>query len=496
MLASFEGALGRSIFEGWALQATDWVIFGGTGDLSIRKLMPALYRCEGEGRMVDGSRVLATSRGNVSQDDFVAKVKAGLQKFLTAGEFDEAIWTAFAARLTIVNVDLSDIDSWSEMTETLTSSRANPVYYLAIPPSLFGGVCATLSTLGLVSEAARVIVEKPLGYDRESAEAINGEIGRYFTESQVYRIDHYLGKESVQNLLALRFANRMFENIWDANSIDHVQITLAESVGVESRGGFYDSAGAMRDMVQNHLLQLLCLVAMDPPNALDADSVRSEKIKVLRSLRKITDADIAKHTVRAQYVDGEVGGKSVDSYVGDLGHPSRTETFVAIRAFVDNWRWKGVPFYLRTGKRMNGRYAEMVIQFKPVTHPLFGQEQNNQLVIRLQPEEHIYINLMSKDIASADVKLRPVEFEIDLAAECNAPVADAYKRLMLDAMAGNGTLFVHRDEVDHAWRWADPIIAGWKKNLASLSYYAAGSNGPEAAERLIAEDNRKWHVQD
>lgn len=446
--------------------------------------------------MVEGSRVIATSRGNLTQDDFLAQVKAGLQKFLAAGEFDEPTWQAFSARLSIVNVDLSDISSWTELADSLKAVDSVPVYYLAIPPSLFGGVCASLSSLGLVSANSRVIVEKPLGYDQESAEAINGEIGRYFNESQVYRIDHYLGKESVQNLLALRFANRMFENIWDTNSIDHVQITLAESVGVESRGGFYDGAGAMRDMVQNHLLQLLCLVAMDPPNALDADSVRSEKIKVLRSLRKITGDDIARHTVRAQYVDGEVKGQVVDSYIGDLGKPSRTETFVAIRAFVDNWRWKGVPFYLRTGKRMSSRYAEMVIQFKPVTHSLFGQEQNNQLVIRLQPEEHIYINLMSKDIASADVKLRPIEFEIDLAAECNAPVADAYKRLMLDAMAGNGTLFVHRDEVDNAWRWADPIIAGWKKNLAPLSYYAAGTDGPEAAEKLMRDDGREWHQQD
>ncbi|BFM11174.1 glucose-6-phosphate dehydrogenase [Simiduia litorea] len=478
------------------MQATDWVIFGGTGDLSMRKLMPALYRCEEEGRMVEGSRVLATSRGSTTQEEFVQTVKNALQKFLRPGEFEESTWAKFAERLFIVNVDLSDVASWRDMAELLKASEATPVYYLAIPPSLFGGVCATLSSLDLVSERARVIVEKPLGYDRESAEAINSEIALYFTESQVFRIDHYLGKESVQNLLALRFANRMFENIWDANSIDHVQITLAESVGVESRGGFYDGAGAMRDMVQNHLLQLLCFVAMDPPNALDADSVRSEKIKVLRSLRKITGEDIGKHTVRAQYVDGEAGGKAVDSYIGDLGKPSRTETFVAIRAFVDNWRWKGVPFYLRTGKRMSGRYAEMVIQFKPVTHSLFGSEQNNQLVIRLQPEEHIYINLMSKDIASADVKLRPIEFEIDLAAECNAPVADAYKRLMLDAMTGNGTLFVHREEVDYAWRWADPIIAGWKKNLAPLSYYAAGTNGPESSEDLMADDNRQWHVQD
>jgi glucose-6-phosphate 1-dehydrogenase len=340
------------------------------------------------------------------------------------------------------------------------------------------------------------VVEKPLGYDQVSAETINTEIAEYFKEDCIYRIDHYLGKETVQNLLALRFANQFFAHMWDNNSIDHVQISISETVGLEGRVGFYDEVGALRDMVQNHLLQLLCLVAMEPPHKLNASSIRTEKIKVLEALRPITAANIEECSVRGQYVSGDQDGEIVPGYLEELNSGSETETFVALKAYIDNWRWSEVPFYLRTGKRLKERCAEIIIQFKNIPHRVYpesaGAIEANRLVIRLQDEELIQMTMMSKNMQAMDIKLEPVTLNLNFSDTYKKPRSDAYMRLLMDAVEGNPALFIHRDEVRNAWQWIDPNIDAWEKKKMNPKLYRAGTWGPEAANELIARDKRQW----
>jgi len=480
----------------------DIIIFGGTGDLSIRKLLPALYRCELEEKLPEGSRILLSARGDQAGQACIDIIYQGLKSHLEDSEFDSRIWEIFRQRLSPIALDLTVLnEQWGEFSDFLNQhpQRAR-IYYMAIPPSLYGNTCALLSEQGLVNDNSRVVLEKPIGYDLASARDINAQVADYFTENNIYRIDHYLGKETVQNLLALRLTNVIFEQLWDSKSIDHVQITLSETVGLEGRASFYDQAGALRDMVQNHLLQLLCFIAMDPPNKMNADSIRTEKIKVMEALRPIRGEDVSRHTVRGQYVAGSLNEQSVPGYLDELGKPgSQTETYVAIRAHIDNWRWTGVPFYLRTGKRLQERFAEIVIQFKSVSHEVYdasaGPLEANRLVIRLQPDECIQLSLMTKALHKSDMKLKPVSLSLDFADTYENFTPDAYKRLLLDVAEGNPTLFAHRDEVEQAWTWLNPMLDVWATSGIKPEGYAAGSWGPQAADDMLASEGREWFVE-
>lgn len=481
------------------LNPFDIVIFGGGGDLSLRKLLPAMYRAYQEGNLPEGSRIIPTVRTEESANEFIAKVEQSLKDFLAKGEFNNKDWKVFSNFIfpAVVNVTEQD-DNWLKLKALLEqdSHEKSRVFYYSLPPAVYGRCSELLSDNDLITPNTRAVVEKPIGYCGESAEEINAKIAEFFDENQIYRIDHYLGKETVQNLMALRFSNVIFENMWDAKSIDNIQISISETVGLEARAGFYDKAGALRDMVQNHLLQLLCLVAMESPNKLTAKSIRTEKLKVLEALRPLVDEGVDENTVRGQYVPGELDGKLVPGYLEELGVNSTTETFVAIRAHIENWRWAGVPFYLRTGKRMKKRCAEIIVEYKNVSHNVYeegvGGIAPNRLVIRLQPEESIQLTLMSKRLDNLEMQLEPVTLDLDLSKNYeNGFHSDAYKRLMLDAAAGNASLFIHRDEVRQAWAWIDPIISHWQtRGMPAL--YRAGTWGPDAADELLAENNHQW----
>ncbi|NQZ07434.1 MAG: glucose-6-phosphate dehydrogenase [Algicola sp.] len=481
----------------------DIVIFGGGGDLSLRKLMPALYRAHVNQELDKSIRIIATLRSvsnsaDNGRDEFVNRIKQALQKHLQAQEFNPGHWQAFSERLCVVGLDIVDTNKgWPELSALLSLSDNTPLFYFALPPSVYGTACENLAEHNLIHPDARVVLEKPIGYDRESAEQINNKVGEYFPEANIYRIDHYLGKETVQNLMVLRFSNYLFEQLWDSKSIDHVQITLSETVGLEGRAGFYDNAGAVRDMVQNHLLQLLCLVAMEPASKLCAKEIRAEKIKVLNALRPLTGDDIKQNTVRGQYGFGVVSGCEQRGYLDELGNPtSTTETFVAIRAHIDNWRWAGVPFYLRTGKCLQQRYSEIVIQYKPVSHRVFcedaGELCSNRLVVRLQPDENIQLELMTKDLERTDVHLQKMSLNLNEGSKQPSNIRDAYKRILLDAVRGDSTLFTHRDEVDASWKWLDPMLDYWQKSKDSPVEYSAGTWGPTEADQLLKKDGAIW----
>ena len=477
----------------------DIVIFGGAGDLALRKLLPAWYRSFCDGKLTGSSRVIVTCRNTKVQSQYLEKVAVALQERLEPDEFSETKWQQFQQFLHTVVLDLTDISSWQLLQLLLNEDKRKVrVYYLAIPPSLFSDCCRHLSECQLITERSRVVVEKPIGYDAASADTINTEIASYFPEQDIYRIDHYLGKETVQNLMALRFTNLIFEQLWDAKSIDHVQISISETVGLEGRAGFYNEAGALRDMVQNHLLQLLCLVAMESPNKINAKSIQAEKIKVLEALRPMSEQEVRANTVRGQYVAGNYSGELVLGYLEELkATESNTETFVAIRTYIDNWRWARVPFYLRTGKRMKSRCAEIVVQFKDVSHRVYspdaGALEANRLVIRLQPEELIQLSMMSKNLDTTEMQLQPTSLNLNFSDTYKKFHSDSYKRLMLDVIEGESSLFIHRDEVKHAWSWIDPIIAAWQKDETSPHLYRAGSWGPDESDALIQQDGRSWY---
>lgn len=476
----------------------DFVIFGGAGDLALRKLIPAWYRAHREGAMPEGSRIIPTTRSVDAAAGYMDKVQAKVEEFLGA-EFEIESWNAFAKNIVPVAVDIADLDQrWDNFAALLNNGKAKSrVFYLSTPPAVYGECCKNLDAKGLNTATSRVVLEKPIGYDGKSADAINEQVAEFFPEASIYRIDHYMGKETVQNLMALRFSNGLFENLWDAKSIDHVQISVSERVGLEGRVSFYDGAGAMRDMIQNHLLQLLCLVAMEAPHKLSANSIRAEKIKVLEALRPLVGADVGKNIVRGQYAAGVMDGAKVPSYTDELGDASSTETFVAIRANIDNWRWSKVPFYLRTGKRLNERCAEIIIQYKDVSHSVYDEKATgkmlpNRLIIRLQPEESIQLTMMTNNLESVETKLMPVTLDLNFGEQYQNFKSDAYKRLMLDAAAGDASLYIHRDEVDNAWAWVDPIIEEWQKPENAPVPYAAGGWGPEASDQLLAKDGRIW----
>lgn len=481
------------------LAAQDLILFGGTGDLSIRKLLPALFRCDLDGRLHVDTRIFILSRAK-NEADLHQRLHARLEERLEKGEFTEPQWQSFLKRFEVLALDITQQnEQWLEFAQTLQTFKHERIFYLAIPPKLFVPACESLAQNDLIEANSKVVLEKPLGYDLSSAEDINKSVASLFQENNIFRIDHYLGKETVQNLLALRFSNVLFETLWDRKSVDHVQITIAESVGLEGRAGFYDRAGAVRDMVQNHLLQLLCLIAMEPPDTMQADSIRQEKTKVLKALRPMAGPAVDESVVRGQYVGGGLNGDWAPGYLEELQNvDSSTETFVAIRAYIDNWRWKGVPFYLRTGKRLARRFAEIVVQFQPVPHEVYpessGRLDPNRLVIRLQPDEKIELFLMSKALNESDMRLIPVKLDMNFSGS-DAPcpsTSDGYKRMLLDVMEGNPSLFIHRDEVERAWRWIDPILAHWASSKSKPALYRAGSYGPEASDELLQETGHEW----
>jgi glucose-6-phosphate 1-dehydrogenase len=476
----------------------DCVVFGATGDLTLRKLMPALYRRFRDSQIPSDSRVIAAARSELSADEYRRRVVEGLRRLVPPAELNDALIETFCDRISYVQLDGASGAGWDGLVEMLARYPDRiRVYYLATSPDLYGPICRNLRNFELVTPASRVVLEKPIGHDLASARAINDEVGEIFTEHQTFRIDHFLGKETVQNLMVLRFANSIFERLWNTDVIDHVQITVAETVGVEGRAGYYDKSGALRDMVQNHLLQLLCLLAMEPPVSLDADAVRDEKLKVLRALKPMEAHEIGASTVRGQYTQGIAEGRQVPSYVTDLGAPSRTETFVALKTEVRSWRWAGVPFYLRTGKRLPQKVSQIVVQFRAVPFSIFPREisdlQPNKLVVKLQPDEGMRLNLMTKDPGPGGLRLRPGWLNISFEEAFGVRYPDAYERLLLDAVRGNTTLFMRRDEVEAAWAWVEPILEAWAASADPPRLYPAGTWGPTAAIALIERDGRTWH---
>ena len=477
----------------------DMVVFGATGDLAARKLMPALFRRDVAGQIPAEARIIGVSRRPVDDAAYLDWVKGSLRQHVPAEELTEENLARFMARLAHVTLDASSDAGWPELAKLLADHPERiRAFYLAVGPDLFGAICERIGKHGLVTPKARVVVEKPVGKSGESADAVNAAVGKVFEERQIFRIDHYLGKETVQNLMALRFANALFEPVWKAAHIDHVQITVAETLGLQGRAGYYDTSGAMRDMVQNHMLQLLCLVAMEPPTSLDADAVRDEKLKVLKSLKPIGPGQVDHSTVRGQYRAGASAGGAVPGYLEELERDdSTTETFVAIKAEVENWRWAGVPFYLRTGKRLASRVSEIVVHFRPIPHSIFpsgaGAVENNRLVIRLQPDEGVKLWLMIKDPGPGGMRLQHVPLDMSFADAFGVKAPDAYERLLMDVVRGTQTLFMRRDEVDAAWAWVDPILDAWKNASAPPKPYTAGTWGPSAAVALIERDGRTWH---
>ncbi len=476
----------------------DFIIFGATGDLAERKLLPALYQRQVAGQFFDPSRIIGSSRTKMTDAEYRKYAENALKEHVSSAELDPEALQTFLERLSYVAADATTGEGFDKLKASIGKDDMIRVFYLAVAPSLFGHIAKQVESHGLVNEKARIVVEKPIGRDLESAKQLNDTIGSVFKENQIFRIDHYLGKETVQNLMALRFANALYEPLWNNAHIDHVQITVAESVGLEGRAGYYDKAGALRDMVQNHMLQLLCLVAMEAPPSIDADSLRDEKLKVLKSLQRINGNGAGKLTVRGQYRAGASAGGPVKGYLEELeGGESNTETFVAIKAEIANWRWAGVPFYLRTGKRLASRMSEIVIEFKPIPYSIFGENAGpvvaNQLVIRLQPDEGVKQWLMIKDPGPGGMRLKHVPLDMSFAAAFNVRNPDAYERLIMDVVRGNQTLFMRRDEVEAAWNWIDPILEAWRDNNQEVQGYTSGTWGPSSAIALIERDGRTWH---
>jgi len=478
----------------------DLIIFGATGDLSARKLFPALFQLDAAGLLPDDLRIVAVARQEQTDGGFHDELRERM--FQTKRlEISDTAWQQFIRRLTYLSADFSKPDAFKGLQESLSESRTS-LFYLATPPSLFATICEQLNAGSCLSGPSRIVLEKPIGESLNTSREVNETLARFFDEADIYRIDHYLGKETVQNLLVLRFANRFINSQWDQSCIDHVQITVAEKVGIEGRWAYYDGVGQLRDMVQNHLMQLLCLVAMEPPNSLEAESIRDEKVKIVKALRPIDVSSVKDHVVRGQYTQGVIDGESVPGYFDEDGcetQGSDTETFVAIKAHVDNWRWSGVPFYLRTGKRMPDKVTEIIIQYKALPHHIFGEGESaepNRLIIRLQPNEGIEMTMVSKRHSLRDklsLQTHTLNFDFREDGEIDR-IPDAYERLFLDAINGDPSLFVGREEIEESWRWCDQLIAACEECGVKVNTYQAGSWGPSKSELLIDRDGRSWNV--
>jgi glucose-6-phosphate 1-dehydrogenase len=478
----------------------DLIIFGGTGDLSTRKLLPSLFQLHRHGLADRLDRIIATGRGQLDTDTFRREAHTNLKTFVPESDWDEAVWAKFSQTLHYQHVDADDEADFHSLDQLLGDDKQNiRLFYLATLPSLYGTICHQLKNAGVSTADSRVVLEKPLGHDLDSCQEINAQVAEVFSEEDIFRIDHYLGKETVQNLLAIRFGNPLFHPLWKNTFVDNVQITVAEDIGVAGRGSYYAQIGALRDMVQNHLLQVLTIVAMEPPASLEAADIRDEKVKVLRSLERIDTQNVKTHTVRGRYGAGAVNGEAVTGFLDEAEYrdADSTETFVALKATINNWRWAGVPFYLRTGKRLSRRYSEIVIEFKRQPFSLFANDPNeltNKLVIRLQPEETITLHTLNKQPGLANkLRLKPVELHLTDDSADESISHDAYERLLLDAIHGDQTLFMRRDEVEAAWRWTDAIIDGWDETGMGINAYNSGTMGPGAATALLAVDGRNWY---
>ncbi len=486
------------------------VIFGASGDLTARKLIPALYHLALENALPTPYRIIGFARRDKTDDSFRAELREALNQFSRTKPVNEEVWSKFAANLSYCQADIADAAGYQKLKALIDQSgdvrlKTNLLFYLATNPSQFGEISQHLSQVGLLQKCEqggcmqRLVVEKPFGHDLPSARELNAELIRHAHETQIFRIDHYLGKETVQNILTFRFSNSIFEHLWNRDTVDHVQITVAEKLGVGSRGGYYEESGAMRDMVQNHVLQVLSLIGMEPPVSLEAESVRDEKVKLLKSIRPMTPAEIAKNIVRGQYFAGDVDGDARPAYRSEpkVNPKSNVETFVAMKLWIDNWRWSGVPFYIRTGKNLPVSASEVRIQFKPAPNILFAAKSGvkldpNSLTLRLQPNEGITIRFNGK-VPGAATKLQPVRMRFSYDSEFGAYTPEAYERLLLEAIAADATLFIRRDEVETAWGIVDAIRNSWtSRPLTNREFYLAGTWGPTAADELLANDGREW----
>jgi glucose-6-phosphate 1-dehydrogenase len=485
------------------------VIFGASGDLTARKLIPAFYHLYKDKQMPPLFRVVGFARREKTDASWREELRAALGQFSRTKPVDDKVWNSFAENIFYCRGDLTDDAAYKRLETQLTDFgsgplRENLLFYLAISPSQFGEVVEQVHRIGLLNREGaawqRIVVEKPFGHDLASAQALNRELTRYAHEAQVFRIDHYLGKETVQNILMFRFSNSIFERLWNRESVDHVQITVSEKLGVGERGGYYEEAGALRDMVQNHMLQVLSLIAMEPPVSLEAEAVRDEKVKLLKSIRPLTPEDVARQVVRGQYFAGIVGGEARPGYRQEtrVKTDSNVETYVAMKLLIDNWRWSGVPFYLRTGKNLPASASEVRIQFRPTPNVLFAADCGNHLdanalTLRLQPNEGISLRFNGK-VPGINLSVRPVRMHFSYDSEFGAYTPEAYERLLLEAMTGDATLFIRRDEVETAWQIVDSIRAGWQnKPLTNREFYAAGTWGPIAADDLLAQLGHTWH---
>ena len=486
------------------------VIFGASGDLTHRKLLPALYSLAHDGLLPAGQTIIGFARPDYGEDAFRQDIKKACNEFARIKPVDDAVWENFAKGLFYVKGDFTDPAAYNRLNQKLKECDKNRgtggrrIYYLAVPPNFFPVIAELLGAEGMVTDPerggpfTRVIIEKPFGHDLATARELNRVAVSTFRERQVFRIDHYLGKETVQNLLVLRFANGIFEPFWNRQYIDHVQFTVAESIGVEKRGPYFESSGIARDILQNHMLQLVSLVAMEPPVAFEADAVRDEKVKVLRALRDFPPGRESSLSVRGQYTAGSVLGDAVPGYRQEerVDPASRVETFAAMKVFVDNWRWADVPFYLRAGKRLPKRVTDISIHFRPAPYPLFKKvpgvhTQPNVLAIRIQPDEGISLKFDSK-VPGPTVRTAPVTMEFRYATSFGAEPPEAYERLLLETMLGDSTLFARRDEVETAWAWIDPLLHAWEQNPEPPDPYPAGTWGPPSADSMIERDGRRW----
>lgn len=463
------------------------VIFGGNGDLSKRKIIPALFHRYADGQLDFDFEVTCTARAKLDRTLFLKEVEGFIDSKDTKKIAD------FFKHLIILEIPKNTLEAYAPLKTRLEkTAKRQRIFYFSVPSGAFSEICNMLKGSGLVTNTSKVVLEKPLGHDLESSKQINEIISQAFTESQIFRIDHYLGKETVQNIMVLRFANHLFERAWNADNIENIQITVAESLGVEKRSGYYDKTGALLDMVQNHLLQLLCLVTMEPPSNLNPDAVRNEKLKVLESLRPFTKESIRKNVVRGQYTRGSVDDQKLNSYREDIdAYDSETETFVAIKAYIDNWRWKNTPIYLRTGKRMKKRYSDIVINFKELPHNIFQdskQPLRNKLIIRLQPEERIELVQLSKVPGPGGYRFKPISLKLDFIDSFDSRMPEAYERLIVDVIRGNQTLFMRYDELAAAWEWIESINTNWRSQVP-LSLYESGTWGP--GDQILEKDT-KW----
>ncbi|MBA5723535.1 glucose-6-phosphate dehydrogenase [Candidatus Liberibacter sp.] len=477
----------------------DCIVFGGTGDLVRRKLFPALYNCMIKENFKKSSRIIGISRTKMTTDSYRTFIDQELKKHLKDGEYNHSQTQEFLSHLFYVSLNIEKNHEWAILKELLeTNAKRIRVFYLAVSSEFFKEISQKIHANKLITPSTRVVIEKPIGHSLSSARSLNKTISQIFKEDQIFRIDHYLGKESVQGLMVLRFANTLYESLWNTHHIDHIQITTAETIGIENRIDYYNKTGALRDMIQNHILQILCLVAMETPASIDPNAIHNEKIKVLKALKMISPENVQQLTVRGQYRSGIINGLPAKGYLETIPTGiSDTETFVSIKAEIKNWRWAGVPFYLRTGKHLAQYVSEIVISFKPVPHSVFGDNfadiKENKLVIRLQPNGGIKQLLMTKDPGVSDIQFKQIALDVCFAEAFKVRNPDGYERLMMDVIRANQTLFMRYDEVEEAWRWADSILQSWQNTKQKVESYAAGTWGPKASKTLIERDGRQWH---